>query len=495
MKPVNSRHAPPRAGAMVEALRGLGYNTATALADIIDNSIGAGSDTVYVQFDWAAENSRIYVLDNGRGMSPEQLDAAMRLGERNPLDEREPDDLGRFGLGLKTASFSQCRRLTVGSIHDRRFECLRWDLDVLAGSSDDGWYLLEGIHPGSEDFMKPLMDAGRGTLVLWEVLDRVVTNGFQVKDFLELATQVSQHLGMIFHRYISSKRLRILFNDKPIKPWDPFLIGHVSKAWSPPAVICPVMRTVTAQCHVLPHGDRLSEKDNLNAAGPEGWTSQQGFYIYRNERLLVAGSWLGLGAGRGWTKDEAHRLARIRLDIPNTADADWKIDIRKSTAKPPIAIRSWLIRLAEDTRSRACRAFARRGRAVGFTHGTPVHEAWVAEKFSGGTRYRIDREHPATRAVLDEAGALLPQIKTMLRIIEETVPIQRIWIDTAEDKETPCVEFAGETSSELVAILNDMYRGLVKRKGYSASRAREQLMRTEPFHNYPKLVAMLPDQL
>lgn len=495
MKPVNSRHAPPRAGAMVEALRGLGYNTATALADIIDNSIGAGSDTVYVQFDWAAENSRIYVLDNGRGMSPEQLDAAMRLGERNPLDEREPDDLGRFGLGLKTASFSQCRRLTVGSIHDRRFECLRWDLDVLAGSSDDGWYLLEGIHPGSEDFMKPLMDAGRGTLVLWEVLDRVVTNGFQVKDFLELATQVSQHLGMIFHRYISSKRLRILFNDKPIKPWDPFLIGHVSKAWSPPAVICPVMRTVTAQCHVLPHGDRLSEKDNLNAAGPEGWTSQQGFYIYRNERLLVAGSWLGLGAGRGWTKDEAHRLARIRLDIPNTADADWKIDIRKSTAKPPIAIRSWLIRLAEDTRSRACRAFARRGRAVGFTHGTPVHEAWVAEKFSGGTRYRIDREHPATRAVLDEAGALLPQIKTMLRIIEETVPIQRIWIDTAEDKETPFFEFAGETSSELVAILNDMYRGLVKRKGYSASRAREQLMRTEPFHNYPELVAMLPDQL
>ena len=495
MKPVNSRHAPPRAGAMVEALRGLGYNTATALADIIDNSIGAGSDTVYVQFDWAAENSRIYVLDNGRGMSPEQLDAAMRLGERNPLDEREPDDLGRFGLGLKTASFSQCRRLTVGSIHDRRFECLRWDLDVLAGSSDDGWYLLEGIHPGSEDFMKPLMDAGRGTLVLWEVLDRVVTNGFQVKDFLELATQVSQHLGLIVPRDISSMRLRILFNDKPIKPWDPFLIGHVSKAWSPPAVICPVMRTVTAQCHVLPHGDRLSEKDNLNAAGPEGWTSQQGFYIYRNERLLVAGSWLGLGAGRGWTKDEAHRLARIRLDIPNTADADWKIDIRKSTAKPPIAIRSWLIRLAEDTRSRACRAFARRGRAVGFTHGTPVHEAWVAEKFSGGTRYRIDREHPATRAVLDEAGALLPQIKTMLRIIEETVPIQRIWIDTAEDKETPCVEFAGETSSELVAILNDMYRGLVKRKGYSASRAREQLMRTEPFHNYPELVAMLPDQL
>lgn len=495
MKPVNSRHAPPRAGAMIEALRGLGYNTATALADIIDNSIGAGADTVHVQFDWDAENSRIYVLDNGRGMSSAELDAAMRLGERNPLDEREPDDLGRFGLGLKTASFSQCRRLTVGTISEGKLECLRWDLDVLAASNDDGWYLLEGMHRGSEGFMMPLVDVGRGTLVLWEVLDRIVTSGFQVKDFLALASQVGQHLGMIFHRFISSKRLRILFNDQPVKPWDPFLTGHISKAWSPPSVVCPVMRSVEAQCHVLPHGDRLSEKEHSHAAGPEGWTSQQGFYIYRNERLLVAGSWLGLGAGRGWTKDEAHRLARIRLDIPNTADADWKIDIRKSTAKPPIAIRSWLIRLAEDTRFRACRAFARRGRTIGVTQGTPLHEAWMAEKFSGGTRYRIDREHPATRAVLDEAGALLPQIKSMLRIIEETVPVQRIWIDTAEDKETPRIGFAGEASPELVTILGDMYRSMVRRKGYSPNRARDQLMRTEPFHNYPELVSMLPDNI
>lgn len=495
MKPIKSRHAPPRAGAMVEALRGLGYNTATALADIIDNSISAGANTVHVRFDWDADKTRIYVLDNGRGMSSSDLDAAMRLGERNPLDERNTDDLGRFGLGLKTASFSQCRRLTVGTINDGGLECLRWDLDVLSASTDDGWHLLEGTHHGSEVFMQPLVDAGNGTLVLWEVLDRIVTSGFKVQDFLDLASQVNQHLGMIFHRFISTKRLRILFNDLPVKSWDPFLTGHISKAWSPPSVVCPLMKSVTAQCHVLPHRDRLSEREHTNAAGPEGWTAQQGFYVYRNERLLVAGSWLGLGAGRAWTKDEAHRLARIRLDIPNTADADWKIDIRKSTAKPPLAIRPWLIRLAEEARSRARRAFAHRGRPVGAVQGASILEAWRADKFSGGTRYRIDLEHPATRAVLDDAGALLPQIKAMLRVIEETVPVQRIWVDTAEDKETPRVGFTGEATDEVASILRVMYGNLVQRKGYSPKNARESLLRTEPFHNFPELIAALPDQL
>ena len=489
-----SRHAPPRASAMIEALRGLGYNTATALADIIDNSIAAGADLVQVQFDWQEESSRIHVLDNGHGMSSDELDKAMRLGERSPLEEREASDLGRFGLGLKTASFSQCRRLTVATINETGLESLRWDLDVLAASPDDGWHLLEGSHVGSEAFLKPLVDAGQGTMVLWELLDRVVTKGYEAQDFLDLADHVEQHLSMVFHRFISDNRLRILLNGRTLRAWDPFLTGHPAKPWSPPPAACPVAREIVAQCHVLPHRDRLTEKEYEDAAGPRGWTAQQGFYIYRNERLLVAGSWLGLGSGRGWTKDEAHRLARIRLDIPNTVDTDWKIDIRKSTARPPVAMRAWLIRLAEEARARARRAFAHRGRPVGAIQGKPIIEAWKSEKFSGGTRYRIDLEHPSVRAVLDEAGSLLPQIRAMLRIIEETVPVQRIWVDTAEDKETPRTGFAGEPPAEVAIILKVMYGNLIQHKGYSPELAREQLLRTEPFHNFPELIAALPDQ-
>ncbi|MCU7281899.1 ATP-binding protein [Pseudomonas peradeniyensis] len=481
---------------MVEALRGLGYNVQTALADIIDNSIAAGANEVRLTFDWSDETSRISCLDNGRGMTESELDRAMRLGERNPLEKRNTADLGRFGMGLKTASFSQCRRLTVATISSEGMHCLRWDLDFLANSTDDGWHLLEGAHPGSEKHIAEISEQPSGTLVLWEQLDRVVTKGSTAKDFLNLADKVERHLGMVFHRYLegSKPRLRVLLNDRPVKPWDPFMSGHPSKPFNPPPFKHPSAFGIEAECHVLPHKDRLTPNEFDNLSGPEGWTAQQGFYVYRNERLLVAGSWLGLGSGRSWTKDEAHRLARIRLDIPNSADADWKIDIRKSTARPPVYLRSWLTMLAEETRNRARRAFAHRGKPT-LMGNRQLIEAWKLEQLKNGIRYRIDSEHPAVRAVLDEAGLLLPQIKAMLRVIEETVPVQRIWIDTAENKDTPATGFDQTPSEEVIEILEIMYRCLVKTKGYSPESAKAQLRVTEPFHAFPSLVDSLPENI
>lgn len=491
MKPAHSRPAPPKAAAMLEALRGLGYTTATALADIIDNSIAAGADSVDVLFSWAWASSTIAVLDNGVGMDEAELDLAMRLGEKSPLEARGAHDLGRFGLGLKTASFSQCRRLTVASRKAGMTHCLRWDLDVLAESRDDGWHLLEGPAPGSEPALG-VLNGSRGTLVLWENLDRIVTLGCTEQDFLDLIDNVEQHLAMVFHRFLAGAkpRLRIAINGRPVEPWDPFLTNHPA-TWSSPTER--IGGGVEIQCHVLPHKDRLDERQHGLAAGPNGWVAQQGFYVYRNQRLLLAGSWLGLGRGRRWTKEEAYRLARIRLDIPNSADADWKIDIRKSAARPPMVIREKLTRLAEDTRDRARRVFAHRGQVIRSGKGEPLAHAWLAEHFKGGMRYRIDRGHPAVQAVLEQAGSLGPHVQAMLRIIEETVPVQRIWLDTTEARETPRTGFAGEPAAEIASILSVLYKNMVQGKGYSPALARKRLLNTEPFNHYPDLVAALPD--
>lgn len=494
---VKSRNAPPKASAMIEALRGLGYSPASALADIIDNSIAAGADHVAIWFTWAGTSSYLSILDNGTGMSPSELDLAMRLGERNPLDLRDSTDLGRFGLGLKTASFSQCRRLTVASTKEGKLDCLRWDLDVLAASSDNLWHLLEGPAPGSEQKLTPLEEAERGTLVLWEVLDRITTPEFSEQDFLDLMDRVEKHLAMVFHRYLEGARprLRIEINGRGVAPWDPFLAGH-SFTWSSP---CERLRTdsgiVEVQCHVLPHRDNLKPSEYERAEGPDGWTAQQGFYVYRNERLLVAGSWLGLGHRRQWTKEEAHRLARIRVDVPNSADEDWKIDIRKAIARPPVSIRSKLIRLAEDTRERARRVFAHRGQIIRSPIQQPVDEGWLVERHNGGVRYRINEAHPAVKAVLDDAGDLGPQIHAMLRVIAETVPVQRIWLDTTEAREVPGTGFVGDAPAEVQSVLEVMYKNLVLRKGLSPALARERLLSTEPFHNYPALIASLPEVL
>ena len=263
------------------------------------------------------------------------------------------------------------------------------------------------------------------------------------------------------------------------------------RRWSPSR---PQNGRVEARAHVLPHKDRLDAREYEIAAGPDGWTAQQGFYVYRNERLLIGGTWLGLGHGRAWTKEEAHRLARIRLDIESVADADWRIDIRKSVARPPLYVKGRLTRLAEDARERARRVFATRGRSGPIGSERQVEQAWRTEQTTGGVRYRLDENHPAIGTVLSGAGELGPQVRAMLRVIEETVPVQRIWLDTAEGKEMPRAAFAGESTREVTGVLEIVFRNLVERQGMSASQARDKLLHTEPFDEYAEAVTALAEE-
>lgn len=486
------RYAPPKAGAMLEALRGLGYSTAAAIADVIDNSISGEASEVHLHFDWNGKDSRISILDDGRGMSDSELEAAMTLGAINPLNERAPTDLGRFGMGLKTASFSQCRRLTVASkLQNGELACLRWDLDEIAADQDGTWRIFEGPAPDSEQFLAPLDQMSSGTLVLWEQMDRVVTPGSDVNHFADLVDDVESRLSMIFHRLIEGPRpdCRLFINNKLIMPWDPFMTGHPAKPWeSPVARIFTSAGIIEAQCHVLPHKDKLTDSDFNRASGPEGWTSQQGFYVYRNKRLLLAGGWLGLGKGRAWNREESHRLARIRVDIPNSADADWKIDVKKSTAKPPVYARTWLTGLAENTRDRARKVFAFRGSPAPSPGNLPIGQAWRVERLKNGIRYRIDHTHPAVSAVIEACGDRKDLVGAMLRVVEETVPVQRIWLDTAENKDTPRTGFEGEPNEAVIGVASILFNDLIERKGLSVEEARRSLMRTEPFQKYPSLI-------
>lgn len=491
-----TRNAPPRASALLESLRGLGYSTSAALADIIDNSISVGATTVDIQFNWKEKASNIYILDNGSGMNDQELESAMTLGYKNPIDARSSHDLGRFGMGLKTASFSQCKRLTVASKKDGLISCLRWDLDVLAANPNMGWVLIEGAAPGSEDLPKKLESLDHGTIVIWEVLDRIVTESFTVNDFLSLMEeQVARHLALVFHRLLEGHHpeFRLRLNGNRIQAWDPFLGDHPAKPWTSPVQRHRAYGTdVEVQCHVLPHRDRLTDKEYEINGGPAGWNSQQGFYVYRNKRLLVAGGWLGLGQPRAWNREEPHRLARIRLDIPNTADTDWKIDVKKSVARPPVALRPWLTSMALDTRERARRVFASRGSPTNVSLGKPIEQAWKVERISKGIRYKIDEAHPSIAAVLGDASSNQKDlIISMLRVIEETVPVQKIWLDTAEQKEIPVTSFASSSDEAVLKVMKSLFRNLITNKGMNIEDAKRRLACTDPFHNFPHLIAEL----
>jgi hypothetical protein len=482
---------------MLESLRGLGYAPATALADLIDNSITANSSEIAIRLEWAGPESWVRIVDNGQGMDDAALEAGMRLGARDPRAERAARDLGRFGLGLKTASFSQARRLTVASRRNGGpTACLRWDLDLIDQEPGADWPLFEGPAPGSEHLLTPLDQMEHGTVVLWEKLDRIVTDGFTANDMIELADRAEAHLAMTFHRLLDGQKpeLRLLLNGRLMKPWDPYLIGHPGKALESPEYKILNATAVTVQCHVLPHRDMLKTAEQEAAAGPGGWTQQEGFYVYRNRRLLLAGGWLGLGdGGKPWPRDEAHRLARIRLDIPNSADAEWKINVLKSTASPPVRLRSQLHRLASETRETARRVFAHRGHITPITgrRSNAVAEVWQVRRSAQGTSYRIARDHDLVASILSRAGSLKPDILALLRLIEETVPVQRIWLDTAEDKETPRTGFAGAPDSEVMEALCSVFEALVEFRGLSPAEARERLGRTPPFDRRLDLVSAL----
>lgn len=491
------RNAPPLAGSMLESLRGLGYAPTTALADLVDNSITANAREVSIHLEWKGPDSWVRIVDNGDGMDDAALEAGMRLGASDPRADRTASDLGRFGLGLKTASFSQARRLTVAS---RRkggsIVCLRWDLDLIGKEPGTDWALYEGPAPGSEHLLEPINGMGHGTVVLWETLDRIVTDGFTANDMIELADRAEVHLAMTFHRLIGAPQseLCLRLNGRVVKPWDPFLMGHPGKALESPDYRILHTIGVTAQCHVLPHRDMLRPAEQEAAAGPNGWTQHEGFYVYRNRRLLLAGGWLGLGErGKPWPRDEAHRLARIRLDIPNSADTQWKINVLKSMASPPVRLRPQLHRLASETRATARRVFAHRGHVTPASGGklNAATEAWQVRRSVHGTSYRIARDHDLVASILDRAGPLKADILALLRLVEETVPVQRIWLDTAEDKETPRTGFVGTPETEVHDTLSSMFEALVRYRGLSPDEARERLGRTPPFDRYLKLVASL----
>lgn len=494
---MKARNAPPRASAMIESLRGMGYTVSSSIADVIDNSISAEASRIRLDFGWAGEASYVRISDNGHGLSAEKLDAAMVLGSSNPLDSRSLEDLGRFGMGLKTASLSQCRRLTVAARVGSEVNYRCWDLDVLASHPEHEWSLLLEPFPSSEKLCNEALEAGFTTVVLWEGLDRIITTGFQESDFFALMDEVERHLAMTFHRFLEGANPKIQLHingngqNERVRPWDPFMRSHDATMATPVEVL---HGSVRVQGYVLPHREKMNAKESEAGAGPSGWVSRQGFYVYRANRLLVAGSWLGLGDGRPWPKDDLHRLARISLDLPNTLDHEWRIDIKKSTARPPVNLRSRLVELAKAVRADARRVFTHRGEIRSPAGAQAVVPAWRVSTSGVGARYRVDESHPVIARVLEESGAFAGRLRQMLRVIEETVPVQRIWLDSAEtaDSEPPSPD--ERMPDDLLELLREEYQRLTMNKGLSAERAREHLSRTSPFHRFPTAIAALKNR-
>ena len=490
--------AEPHASIMIESLRAFGYDLKTAIADLLDNSITANAHNVWLDFCWNGHASYIRVIDDGKGMNGQKLVEAMTPGSKNPLDEREVDDLGRFGLGLKTASFSQCKRLTVASKpEDGPISIRRWDLDFVAKS--DKWSLLRSPADGSQIHFSQLEEMKHGTIVLWEILDRVVGRADKndihaLEQFYRSVKIVQEYLSMVFHRYLDGVKpqIKVYLNGEDelhrIKPWDPFAENSGATVMFPNESISYGTGSIKVKGFVLPHKDKLDPEKYSTFSGPDGWVAQQGFYVYRNKRLLLPGNWLGLGSPSRWTKDDQYKLARIRVDIPNSLDMDWQIDVKKSTAQPPNEIKERLRDLAITVRKQAREVFAYRGTYGPRPQKKPLERIWHSAYSNGFYSYKIERGHALVKQVLGAEGNLKSLIESLLVTLEETVPVQQIWLDAAERSEESTRPFQNVEKQKLYRAIEFTYKALREKEGYNVETSRQHLINMDAFIDYPDII-------
>jgi histidine kinase/DNA gyrase B/HSP90-like ATPase len=337
----------PSARRLVHSLRDLGYDFSQAVADIVDNSIAARASRVTVDIEFESDDSWVCIGDNGKGMTPDRLREAMRFGSAG---EYEADDLGKFGLGLKSASLSQCRRLTVASRTSKeraRVTAYSWDLDHL--ESKDRWEVLP---TAMSDLPGPIQDRLQnttGTVVFWQRLDRIL--GYKhpygesaKRQILLMCRELELHLGMVFHNFLAGgikrRPLSISLNGNKVAAWDPYCrsepktraLGRLKI----PLVLDDVAGEVVLEPYVLPPQSKFSSPEAFHrAGGPAKWNLQQGFYIYRANRMIQSGGWCHLQA-----PDEHTKLARVSLSFSPALDEAFRVNVTKTRVYLPSQIRA-----------------------------------------------------------------------------------------------------------------------------------------------------------
>lgn len=433
-------------------MRDIGYSLETAVADILDNSITAGARCIDIQFGWTGEDRPwLAIIDDGHGMSADELLEAMRPGSRSPLDTRDPGDLGRFGLGLKTASFSQCRKLTVISRKGGTTSSRAWDLDLVREKNE--WVLI--TVPEEEAASLPGCDrlGKAGTCVLWENLDRLDLGDDPAIAHARLndrTATIREHLALVFHRFLvdesGRKKLRIRINDNPVEAFDPFNASHLGTTQLPEELLLVDGEKVTLQPYILPHHTKIGVAEYERLAGRDGYLRGQGFYIYRNKRLIIHGTWFRMARQEQMTK-----LARVRVDIPNTLDHLWTIDVRKSRAHPPEAISRRMSQLVKTIRDNSKRPYVHRGKVLQDRVSSPV---WQRRIFNDRVEYEIDPSHPLLaefRSDLDQAART--RFDLLVRMIGSTFPGPLLYNDLAERPKQTDLGVREELLQELATLL------------------------------------------
>ena len=440
----------PPAKTLITGIRAIGYSFSTAVADIIDNSISAHATRIDVVSEVATDVAYVSFLDNGTGMSYGELENAMLLGSNREGKQDSAIELGRFGLGLKAASLSQCRVLTVLSKQDNEYHAIAFDLNLI--ESENKWNLrvLEIDEINCLPNADKLNEYHSGTLVIWQEFDKIEGHSKKFEDtFRELVAEAKRHVELVFHRFFSSHE--IYFNFRRIEKRDPFLISSAPRQQTGHTARLRVAgQIIEVTPYTLPFWNTITDDEKALLGYPKSIHDDQGFYLYRNKRLIAWGSWFRMGL-----KSEQNKLARVQVDIPSSLDSMWMLDVKKSSARIPDVIREELRASVRDSSIRSRKTV----RFPGLKEQQVETPIWVrtVNSHTKTATYSINRENPLVLQLFDNLGKGESRLlEILLSQIETSIPKNSIWNDHTDDT----VKIQDRTDSidaeQLIAELSDI---------------------------------------
>lgn len=440
---------PPNPGNLLFAIRSIGYSFSTAVADIIDNSISAKANKIYI-YSEVQGHPYFCFLDNGTGMTDAELSNAMLLGSARK--NSDAFDLGRFGLGLKSASLSQCRRFSVLTKKAGSISAMAFDIDEIEKWKQWRLFVLSPEQYRKLPQYEKLKDLEHGTLVVWENFDKIEksSKNFEIS-FRKLVSAAKSHVEYVFHRFYDS--IDIYFNEQRIEKRDPFLkdsYGRQQEGRPLPIQVGDQIVTITP--YTLPYSNSLSEEEKQLLGKPRSIYDEQGLYLYRNKRLIAWGSWFYTEV-----RSELNKLARVQVDIPSALDDIWMLDVKKSSAKIPDIIKEPIRIAVNDSTTRS--------------RGTLRHPGTkeVGTKFNVWERllspdnvsvsYRLNRKNPLLNALMSRLDSTeVSLLENFIRQVESFIPKTNIHHDECQD--IPIVDPWKCSLNELEEELLDLTRSL-----------------------------------
>ena len=474
--------------ALLESIRSIGYDFNSALADIVDNSISAKAKNIHINL--IPSIPAIAIIDDGEGMDEEELDSAMDLGSKNPNDVRRADDLGRFGMGLKSASFSQCRNLTTTSLKNGQIRSMTWDLQVGAEKGD---WLIEVNDQDKIDnlpYVASLRDYKHGTIVQWQDFDRIKNSNSDMTEALnKLLRSASDYLALVFHKYISADKVKIDINGNVLEKRDPFLTYRKDTQPLKSEPI-PVVNSHNETCivevkpYILPYAKNLTPEDKIMMGNFENMRSQQGFYVYRNNRLIIWGTWLHMMG-----VNELYKNARIEVNIPNTLDDIWEVDIKKASATIPGIIRQPLFSHVKKAIASSSNVYKKRGENTSSQVGHQV--VWNISEERDSYEITINKDNPLITQLKSELNeAQNAMFDALLKDIEANLPKKKIYVNEADSKTGKTGQDETEIKKNVYDMLSPMNCGKAEKIAFLDS-----LFQAEPYCLYMNLHDEIVEEL